>query len=275
MRITRAVVPSLFTVLNMFSGFLSIIHSSRGEFFPACWLIVLAAGFDALDGVMARLTKSTSAFGVEIDSLSDVVSFGAAPAFMVYQAQLHTLEPFGVLISSFLMVFGGLRLARFNVQLVGFDKDHFVGLPIPMSAMTVVAFMLNYHTPGSGLDPMAAPFLPWLVVALGLLMVSKVKYDTLPKLSRRAIQRQPLKFVLGVLAAVLVAVTGGKALFPLLILFIIFGIILLDITPLAKCILPPGQCTILTSFSWSHFISLSFGNPIWIRRRFGPNRPKL
>ena len=97
MRITRAVVPSLFTVLNMFSGFLSIIHSSRGEFVPACWFIVLAAGFDALDGVMARLTKSSSAFGVEIDSLSDVVSFGAAPAFMVYQVQLHGLEAFGIL----------------------------------------------------------------------------------------------------------------------------------------------------------------------------------
>lgn len=225
MRITRAVVPSLFTVLNMFSGFLSIIHSSRGEFVPACWFIVLAAGFDALDGVMARLTKSSSAFGVEIDSLSDVVSFGAAPAFMVYQVQLHGLEAFGILISSFLMVFGGLRLARFNVQLVGFDKDHFVGLPIPMSALTVVAFMLSYYTPGSGIDPVAAPFLPWLVALLGLLMVSKVKYETLPKLSRRAIQKEPLKFVVGLIVAVLVVATGGKALFPLLILFIVFGIV--------------------------------------------------
>jgi len=225
MRITRAVVPSLFTVLNMFSGFLSIIHSSRGEFVPACWFIVLAAGFDALDGVMARLTKSSSAFGVEIDSLSDVVSFGAAPAFMVYQVQLHGLEAFGILISSFLMVFGGLRLARFNVQLVGFDKDHFVGLPIPMSALTVVAFMLSYYTPGSGIDPVAAPFLPWLAALLGILMVSKVKYETLPKLSRRAIQKEPLKFVVGLIVAVLVVATAGKALFPLLILFIVFGIV--------------------------------------------------
>jgi CDP-diacylglycerol--serine O-phosphatidyltransferase len=225
MRITRAVVPSLFTVLNMFSGFLSIIHSSRGEFVPACWLIVLAAGFDALDGVMARLTKSSSAFGVEIDSLSDVVSFGAAPAFMVYQAQLHTMDAFGVLISSSLMVFGGLRLARFNVQLVGFEKDHFVGLPIPMSALTVVAFMLTFFDPGTGIEPSAAPALPWLVAALALLMVSKVKYETLPKPSRRAIQKQPLKFGLGVLAVLAIALTGGKALFPLLILFIAFGVL--------------------------------------------------
>jgi CDP-diacylglycerol--serine O-phosphatidyltransferase len=225
MRITRAVVPSLFTVLNMFCGFLSIIHSSRADFVSASWFIVLAAVFDALDGVMARLTKSTSQFGVEIDSLSDIVSFGAAPAFMVYQAQLHVMEGFGVLISSLLMVFGGLRLARFNVQLVGFDKDHFVGLPIPASAMTVTSFMLTYNSPGRGLDPAAAAVLPWMVVALGLLMVSKVKYDTLPRISRRAVQKEPWKFVFGLLAIIVVVATGGTAIFPLFVLFIGVGII--------------------------------------------------
>jgi CDP-diacylglycerol--serine O-phosphatidyltransferase len=225
MRITRAVVPSLFTVLNMFCGFLSIIHSSRMELVPASWFIVLAAVFDAFDGVMARLTKSSSQFGVEIDSLSDVVSFGAAPAFMVYQAQLHILGGFGVLISSLLMVFGGLRLARFNVQLVGFDKDHFIGLPIPTSAMTVTSFMLTYYTPGTGLDPTAAVVLPWMVAILGLLMVSKVKYDTLPRISRKAMQKEPWKFVFGVLAIIVVVATGGTAIFPLFVLFIGVGIL--------------------------------------------------
>ncbi len=225
MRITRAVVPSLFTVLNMFCGYLSIIHSSRGEFVEASWFIVLAAGFDALDGVMARLTRSSSQFGVEIDSLSDVVSFGAAPAFMVYQAHLYVLGGFGVLISSLLMVFGGLRLARFNVQLVGFDKDHFVGLPIPVSAMTVTAFMLTYYDPATGLDPIAATALPWLAAVLGLLMVSKVKYDTIPKISRRAIKKEPWKFVFGILAIGVVALTGGHAIFPLFVLFIGLGIV--------------------------------------------------
>ena len=83
MKITRAVVPSLFTVLNMFCGFISVINSSRGDYLSASWFIILAAGFDALDGVMARITKSSSEFGVQIDSLSDVISFGAAPAFLV------------------------------------------------------------------------------------------------------------------------------------------------------------------------------------------------
>ncbi len=225
MRITRAVVPSLFTVLNMFSGFMCIIHASRGDFPAAAWFIVLAAGFDAFDGVMARITKSSSAFGVEIDSLSDVISFGAAPSFLVYQIHLSVLGGLGIFLSSFLMVFGGLRLARFNVQLVGFDKDHFVGLPTPVSALTVASFVINYAGPGGGLTPDAAAILPWMVVVLGLLMVSKVRYDTLPRISRKAIRREPWKFVFAVLAAVVVVLTGGSALFPLFLLFIGVGIL--------------------------------------------------
>jgi CDP-diacylglycerol---serine O-phosphatidyltransferase len=225
MRITRAVVPSLFTVLNMFCGFMAIIDISRGEFISASWLILLAAGFDAVDGIMARITKSSSEFGVQIDSLSDVISFGAAPSFLVYQMHLNVLGGMGIFISSLLMVFGGLRLARFNVQLVGFDKDHFVGLPIPASALTVASFTWTYFRPGTGLDPTAAAVLPWLVVGLGLLMVSKVKYDTLPKISRKALQREPWKYIFALLAAIVVVITGGSAVFPLFLLFIGIGII--------------------------------------------------
>ncbi len=225
MRITRAVVPSLFTVLNMFSGFMSIIHASRNEFIPACWFIILAAGFDALDGVMARITKSTSQFGVEIDSLSDVVSFGAAPAFLVYQFSLHSLDGLGIFLSSLLMIFAGLRLARFNVQLVGFDKDHFVGLPVPASAITVASFVLNAM---SGIDEFrihAVDILPWLSIALALLMVSKVRYDTLPKISPRAIRKEPWKFIFFTLAVIVGFVTAGSAIFPLFLLFIVLGLV--------------------------------------------------
>ena len=225
MKITRAVVPSLFTVLNMFSGFMSVIHASRGEFVPASWFIVLAAGFDSLDGVMARITKSSSEFGVEIDSLSDMVSFGAAPAFLVFQLYFHLIGGFGILISSMLMVFAGLRLARFNVQLVGFDKDHFVGLPVPMSALTVASLVLTYYSETAGLNAVAASLLPWMVVALSLLMVSKVKYDTFPKISRRAVRKEPWKFTFFALAVVIVFVSGGGAVFPLMILFITIGIV--------------------------------------------------
>lgn len=225
MKITRAVVPSLFTVLNMFCGFLAIIHASHGEYLAASWFIILAAGFDSLDGVMARITKSSSEFGVQIDSLSDVVSFGAAPAFLVYHMSLSTLGGLGVLLSSLIMIFGGLRLARFNVQLVGLDKNHFVGLPIPASAITVASFTLNYYAPDTGLHATAAMLLPYMVTVLGLLMVSKVKYDTFPKVSKRAITKEPWKYVFGLLAVVVVVLTGGSAIFPLLLLFITLGLV--------------------------------------------------
>ena len=225
MKITRAVVPSLFTVLNMFCGFLSIIRSSQGEFPAAAWFIILAAGFDAFDGIMARITKSSSEFGVQIDSLSDVVSFGAAPAFLAYQISLSSLGSMGVLLSSLVMIFGGLRLARFNVQLTGFDKEFFLGLPIPASAITVASFTLSFTTPGGTLSPVAAALLPWMVGSLSLLMVSKVRYDTLPRISRRAIRKEPWKFTFAVLAVIVVVVTGGSAVFPLLLLFIALGLI--------------------------------------------------
>lgn len=225
MKVTRAVVPSLFTVLNMFCGFMSIINSSNGSFHAAAWFIVLAAGFDALDGVMARLTKSTSDFGVEIDSLSDVVSFGAAPSFLVYTLSLYQLEGAGIFLSSLLMIFGGLRLARFNVNLVGHNKEFFVGLPIPVSAITVVLFVLSYYSPSSGLNEEAAAWLPWMTVILALLMVSKIKYETLPRLSKRAVHENPVRFLLASTAVLMIAVTHGDAAFPLAVLFIIQGIV--------------------------------------------------
>ena len=237
MRITRAVVPSLFTVLNMFCGFMAVIHASRMEFMSACWFIVLAAGFDSLDGIMARITRSASQFGVEIDSLSDVVSFGAAPAYIVYQLMAqHWHEPHAIyiLLSSLLMIFGGLRLARFNVQLVGFDKDYFTGLPIPASALTVVSFVLYFYREGTGLDPAAAAVLPWLAVALSLLMVSKVKYDTLPKPSKRAFRKSPWKFILLGAGLVAVVATRGDAMFPLFVLFIAFGLVRYAVTAVRR-----------------------------------------
>jgi CDP-diacylglycerol--serine O-phosphatidyltransferase len=207
----------------MFCGFMAIIDASSGEFIKAAWLIILAAGFDALDGVMARITKSSSEFGVEIDSLSDVISFGAAPAFLVYQVYLSQLGATGILLSSLPMVFGGLRLARFNTQLVGFDKDHFVGLPIPMSALTISSFILNFWREYTGLGT-AASFLPFLVVLLSLLMVSKVTYDTLPKISRKAIEKEPWKYIFLALAVIVVFLTGAGVMLWLFLLFILIGL---------------------------------------------------
>ncbi len=224
MKITRAVVPSLFTVLNMFCGFLSIVNSSEGQFDVAAWFIILAGIFDSLDGVMARITKSSSEFGVEFDSLSDIVSFGAAPAFLVYRLHLYQFEGIGLIISSLLLVFGGIRLARFNVQLVGFDKEYFTGLPIPASAITIVAFVLNFRDEVFGLRGLAADALAPMVVGVSLLMVSKVKYDTLPKFSKREFKKHPIRIVSFIAAGLVLVFTRGRGLFYIFVVFLLFGV---------------------------------------------------
>ncbi|MEK7748683.1 MAG: CDP-diacylglycerol--serine O-phosphatidyltransferase, partial [Bacteroidota bacterium] len=225
MKITRAVVPSLFTVLNIFCGFLAIVYISRGRIEMAIWFILLAAAFDSFDGIMARITRSSSQFGVELDSLADVVSFGAAPAFMIYQAHLQTMENWGIIVASMPLVFGAIRLARFNIQLVGFDKDHFKGLPVPFQAITICAFMLEFYTQGGGLHGWTSNALAPLVVGLSLLMVSRVRYDTLPKFSKRDIRAHPWKTLGFSAAALAVILSQGRFLFLVFMTWILFGIV--------------------------------------------------
>jgi CDP-diacylglycerol--serine O-phosphatidyltransferase len=223
MKITRAVVPSLFTILNIFCGFLSLLSTARGEYDMAAWLIVSAGVFDVLDGMMARITKSFSDFGVELDSLCDVVSFGVAPSFLIYTIHLHSLNGLGTLISAMPMAFGAMRLARFNSQLVSYDKDYFKGLPIPATAIMICSFVLRYYTPDVGLNGDAASLLAPMAVVLSLLMVSNIKYDALPKFSKRGLLQHPLRFTFVVVGITATALTQGMALFPLFVLYIATG----------------------------------------------------
>jgi CDP-diacylglycerol--serine O-phosphatidyltransferase len=225
LRITPSIIPNLFTAMNMFAGFLSIISASQGKLIYAAWLIIIAAIFDMLDGLLARLTKSSSQLGVQLDSLSDIVSFGAAPAFLIYQAHLHSLDAIGIILSSALMIAGGFRLARFNVQLVGFDKEYFVGLPIPSSAITIAAFMLTYYEPEIGFEAPYSYFVLPMVLILSLLMVSRIKYDTIPKISKQSLKEKPLPIIFLVLSVILLIITAGKALFYIFVFIILFGIL--------------------------------------------------
>lgn len=223
-RITRSIIPNLFTTLNMFSGFVSIIYSNEHRFFDASVMIILATVFDALDGIMARLTKSSSEFGVELDSLSDLVSFGVAPAFLIYQINLYQYNIFGIIISSFLMIAGGLRLARFNVQLVGFDKPYFVGLPIPSSAITIASFILIYYNQQNGLGTWSVFVIP-MVIVLSLLMVSRIRYETIPKFSKKGLKERPYSAVFIFIALIIIAATKGRAIFYIFVLIIVIGIL--------------------------------------------------
>ncbi len=224
LRVTPSVIPNLFTAMNMFCGYLSIINTAQGKYNYAAWLIVIAAVFDALDGVMARMTNSSSELGVELDSLSDLVSFGAAPAFLIYQTYLKDFNSLGVIISSLLLIAGGFRLARFNVQLVGYDKAYFKGLPIPSSAITIAAFILTYFSTGTGFEEPYASYIIPLVLLVSFLMISTIKYDTLPKFNKKGIKEKPVQFIFVILSIIVLIITSGQALFYIFILIILFGI---------------------------------------------------
>jgi CDP-diacylglycerol--serine O-phosphatidyltransferase len=215
----------MFTAMNMFCGFFSIINAASGKYTYAAWLIIIAAVFDVLDGVMARLTKSSSALGVQLDSLADLVSFGVAPAFLIYKTYLVNYDALGIIISSLLMIAGGLRLARFNVQLVGFNKTFFTGLPIPSAAITIASFIIAFYTKETGFNPYIIINIIPLVLILSFLMVSNIKYDTLPKLTKQELKDKPyLYFAPLVLILIIIFVPRERILFLIFVLNILFGI---------------------------------------------------
>ncbi len=220
----RAAFPSFFTLLNLFSGFLAITQVHEGAFVYACWLIVLAGFFDALDGLMARLTDGVSLFGVELDSLCDVVSFGVAPAYLLYAFGLEQFGALGSIVASLPVLCGAVRLARFNVNFSGERKDYFSGLPIPVQAIAIVALILNIHETAwfSPASPDNLSLLIPLVVLLSLLMVSNVPFDTMPKPAPEYIRKHPYKvsaFLLGFLISVFIRPEGILVCFAVYILY--------------------------------------------------------
>jgi CDP-diacylglycerol--serine O-phosphatidyltransferase len=225
-KFSKSVFPNTFTSLNIFSGFVSIIMASQGNLYFASVLIGIAAVCDALDGIVARMTKSSSKFGVELDSLADVVSFGAAPSFLIYSAYLHQYGWLGIAISSLQLVLGAFRLARFNTQLVGFNKSSFIGLPIPFAALTIASFVFVYYdnTLQTFSFPMNKIIIP-LVIITSVLMVSNIKFDTLPKFSKAEFKNKPVFHLFVIAAAVAVAVSEGLLLFFILVSVIVFSII--------------------------------------------------
>ncbi|MBE0644241.1 MAG: CDP-diacylglycerol--serine O-phosphatidyltransferase [Bacteroidetes bacterium] len=222
-RLSRSIVPNLFTVLNIYFGFLSIIAASHEQFVPALWYIVLSAVCDSLDGLMARLTNSASDFGVELDSLADVVGFGVAPSFLIYSLVLHQWGTLGILVAAAPLVMGALRLARFNVQLVGFSKDHFIGMPIPLSALTLVSFVLFFSPGEIQASEQLQYALMLLTASCGLLMISTFRYPVVPKISLKSFKSHPLPLTLMLVAALAVAISRGKLGFPVLMLLNISG----------------------------------------------------
>lgn len=211
------------TALNLFAGFLSVIHSIQGDYLTASWLIVVASIMDVLDGKVARLVKSSSEFGVELDSLADVSSFGFAPSVLIYKAYYFQWGTFGVVLSFLPLIFGGLRLARFNTQVADMhEKDSFFkGLPIPSSAICLATFVVFEQAVfGSFVH---IELLTFIVVLVSALMVSRIRYEALPAISFKR-TADVLRLLLLAVVLVLFILFPSKAIFPAMMLFILGGL---------------------------------------------------
>ena len=174
------ILPNIFTSLNLFCGFYAVIASIDGKFVAAAIAIIIGVVFDIMDGKIARATNTTSKFGIEYDSLSDLISFGLAPGIMIYLWALKPLGRIGWLAAFLFMACGALRLARFNSQVGVVSSDHFVGLPIPAGAgmsATTILFCHRFNTAGQ-INPI---FILVLLYILSFLMVSTIKYNSFKK----------------------------------------------------------------------------------------------
>jgi len=195
-------LPSLFTVGNMLCGFAAVLYAIHGQLERACWLILLAALLDGLDGRIARLTSSSSEFGREYDSLADVVSFGIAPAVLVYQWGLHEAGRWGWAATFLFLVAGSVRLARFNVKAGVEDRRYFLGLPIPAGAGALALMVLV--DPEPLVDKPLAIAASFFVFLVSVLMVSTIRYRSFKEWDLRRRLPATAFFLFAVILAVFV-----------------------------------------------------------------------
>jgi CDP-diacylglycerol--serine O-phosphatidyltransferase len=194
------ILPNLFTSAGLFAGFYSIISTLNSDFELAAVMILVAQLCDMLDGRVARLTRSASSFGVQYDSLSDLVGFGVAPGILVYKWALVPWGRWGWLAASLYVTCGALRLARFNVQVGTVEKRHFIGLPIPAAANVIAAtVLLHYHLSGGTGEAMQLKHISMLLVIylVAALMVSEVRYFSFKEI--RLHRRHPFSVLLGLI----------------------------------------------------------------------------
>jgi CDP-diacylglycerol--serine O-phosphatidyltransferase len=217
------VLPNTLTLCGMFMGFFSVLASIQGNYIHASWAIIVATVFDGLDGWVARLTHSTTRFGIELDSLSDLVAFGVAPAVMLYKWALWPFGRIGWAAAFLFMACGALRLARYNVQMGSTESKSFTGMPIPGAAMIVATLVIFYHQI-SEVVPGRNYLILLLTVFLAVFMVSTLRFHGAKEIDFS--KRKPFWIlVIIVVVFTMVIVHPPIALFIFAMIYLIGGII--------------------------------------------------
>jgi len=223
-RLTRSFIPNVATVFNMFLGFLAITLIMEGEPIKAGWVMLVAGLFDAIDGKLARLFGLSSRFGTEFDSLADTISFCAVPSVLIYSIYVEGLPTLlGAVISFMPLLFGTIRLAKFNIDVDGSPKPYFTGLTTPLAAISFISYMLfNYQMYGDMGDPRLALV---LIFSLSFLMVSPVRFPKFPLLSFKKGRSNNLRLMGLFIIFVTLIFYRGLVLFPLMTIYIFWSII--------------------------------------------------
>ena len=217
----RGVFPGTFTMGNVVCGFVAILNAFKGNITTACWFICLAGFLDALDGKIARLSGGTSQFGVELDSLADFLSFGVAPAVIVYAVKLNTMGEWGWLISIVYIMAAAYRLARYNLLADTDEKKDFLGMPVPVAAIGLVSFLIFSYYLWGKLE--YSEILVSMIILFAFLMVSQVQYDAIPEKFHTRSGRIKLGVML--IAVIIIIFKPRLLLFPILSLYILYGMV--------------------------------------------------
>ena len=219
-------LPNAFTTAALFAGFYAIVMAMNQRFDQACWAIFIAMILDGLDGRVARLTNTQSEFGAQYDSLADMVSFGAAPALVIYEWSLRGLGKLGWLAAFIYCAGAALRLARFNTNIEVVDKRYFQGLPSPAAAALVVGFILMMSDPDIAISARSVDWLSWVIaVFAGLTMVSNVPFYSFKDVNFKKSVPFIVVFLIA-LGIALVAINTSLTLWPLFLAYVLSGYVI-------------------------------------------------
>ncbi|ELA08378.1 CDP-diacylglycerol--serine O-phosphatidyltransferase [Moraxella macacae 0408225] len=205
-------IPNSFTLLSLLAGFYAIISSAQGHFMTACIAIFVSAFLDGMDGRAARMLKAQSAFGEQLDSLADCVAFGLTPAVLIYHYTLQSLGRIGIACAFVYLACAVLRLARFNVQIGVVDKKYFIGVASPLAAILIATFIMVNMDWQAVLPRMGITFAVMAAVwsvAVGLLMVSNIKYYSFKEFDKQRVPFVALIVLVFVLGIVLYDIPAG------------------------------------------------------------------